>query len=195
MKIGVDVDEVLFPFSDNFFLLYNNKHGTNFKKSDMLVYEFYRVLGLSKDEELKEIAEFNNSPLFRGMRPIEGAVEGIYALREKNDLYALTGRNKYTKNITEEQISTHFSNCFNGIYLSEFSIKTGFKTPKYEFCRQLGIDVMIEDIDKTAIEISNKCDIPVLVPKYPWNKNADFSGTKARHTDGWNGIMKYFKEL
>jgi hypothetical protein len=52
---------------------------------------------------------------------------------------------------------------------------------------------MIEDLSDSALEISKECNIPVIVPKYPWNEKADFSGTTCVHVNGWEGILNEAK--
>ena len=160
MRIGVDIDEVLFPFSDRLLEFYNKRHGKNIKKEDLYAYEFYKVINVSRDEEMKDIIAFTNSKLFKEMKPIEGAVEGIKELRKNNEMYVLTGRSSLTKEITYYQIATHFNGSFKEIYLSEFNPYLGFKTPKFHFCKKIGIELMIEDIASTSIEISKYCNIP-----------------------------------
>ena len=189
-KIGVDVDEVLFPFTDNLLIFYNKKHNANVKKEDIYVYEFYKVLGISKEKEMDDIKEFLNSPLFKEMKPIEGAVEGIKELRENNELYIVTGRSSHTKETTYHQIISYFNDRFKEIHLSEFNPYIGFKTPKFQFCKQIGIELMIEDIASTALEISKQCNIPVIMPNYPWNKNANLDETKVKRVEGWKGIIE-----
>lgn len=191
MKIGVDVDEVIFPFTDNLILFYNKKHSANVKKSDIWVYEFYKVLNISKEKEMDDIREFIESPLFKEMRPIEGSVEGLCELRKNNELYAITGRGDSTEDITNKQISDYFNGLFKDVCFSEFNPYLGFKTPKFHYCKKLGIEIMIEDIASTAIEISRECNIPVIMPNYRWNEDADIKGTGViRVFEGWKGIMK-----
>jgi hypothetical protein len=194
MRIGVDVDKVLTNFTDTFLPFYNKAHGTDWKKEKIHTYFFYEALGISKEEDTKSIIEFGKTWEYANMPLIVGAIDGILELKKKNDLYIITGRPLERKQIVEDLIHQNFYGCFKGISFTDFSAEKGHATPKYEFCKQLGIELMVEDIDKSAIEISKECNIPVIVPKYPWNKNADFSGTKCVHVDGWKGIMKYCRE-
>ena len=195
MKIATDLDEIVFAFTDTYLPFYNKLHGTNFKKEDIHSYYFYEVFGISKEEDTKSIVAFEKTKEYTEMPLVEGAIDGIRELSRNNELHAITGRPLERKKIVDNLIDKNFYGCFKSIHFTDFKAERGHAVPKYEFCKKLDIELMIEDTAETAVEISQKCNIPVLVPKYPWNKNADFSGTKAMHTDGWKGIMKYFKDI
>lgn len=194
LKIGVDVDEVLTKFADTFLIFYNKTYGTNFKKEQIKTYCFYDDFGVSKAQDSKAITAFGKTKEYIDMPLVEGCIDGILELKKKNDLYIITGRPLERRQIVENLINQNFHGCFKDLKFTDFNAEKGHAVPKYQFCKELGIELMIEDIAKSAIEISKECDIPVIVPKYPWNERADFSGTKCIHANGWNGMIKYFKE-
>ena len=196
MKIGVDVDEVLTKFIDTYLAFYNKTHSTAWKREDIRTYRFHDDLGISRKEDSESIAVFGKTNDYIDMPLVEGAVEGILELRKKNDLYIITGRPLERKKIVESLINKDFCGCFKDIKYTDFSAEKGHAIPKYKFCKELGIELMIEDLQDSALEIYKECNIPVIVPKYPWNDRANFAGTKCVHVDGWEGILeeahKYF---
>ena len=191
-KIGVDIDDVLFPFSPEFIKFNNMNYGMNWKIENMHAPLFYKAFGISQEEERARLAEFVTSPAFREMKPIKGAVEVVNELKQYGELHNITGRNpKFVKEVTEYQISTHFKDAFKTINYATFSAEGGFKIPKFQLCKDLGIELMIEDIAASAIEISTKCNIPVIMPHYPWNKEANLDGTNVKRVYlGCKGIIE-----
>jgi uncharacterized HAD superfamily protein len=193
MKIGTDLDEVLSPFVRIFLPFYNQRHGTSWKEKDMWTYNFTKALGISDKEVNAEIEEFRKGADYKTLPLIKGAFKGIEELSKQGDIYIITGRQIEAKEITEKWVEKNFDGYIKDICFSDFRADRGFITPKHEFCKKLGIDLMIEDLAESALEIYRKCDIPVIVPRYPWNLYAEageFIGTKCSHVDGWKGIRK-----
>jgi uncharacterized HAD superfamily protein len=190
MKIATDLDEIDFAFTDAYLPFYNKLHGTHFKKEDIHSYYFYEVFGISREYDTKVIDMFIETAEYRNMPLVKGAYEGIRELSKNNELYAITGRRIDKRKVTEDLVARHFDGCYKSIHFTDFKAETGHAIQKYEICKQLGIELMIEDLAEIAIEISQKCDIPVIMPDYPWNKNANLDGTNVTRVFGiWEGIM------
>jgi len=194
MKIGVDMDEVITAFIDSYLPFYNKLHETNWKKDNLYTYYFYEVFGISKAEDMKSIVEFGKTEEYKNMPLIDGALEGIHKLSKKNDLYIITGRPLDRREITEDTISKNFNGCFKGLFFTDFKAERGHAISKYSICQNLKIEAMIEDMPSNAQEISNYCNIPVIMPECPWNKDMDTAGTKISIVEGWKGILNYFKD-
>jgi len=194
MKIGLDMDEVITSFVDTYLPYYNKNHGTDWKKEDIYSYYLYEVFGISKEEDTKSIVSFGETEEYKNMPLIEGAADGIRKLSRKNELYIITGRPFDRREITEEAIRKNFNNCFKGLFFTDFKAERGHAVPKHTICNDLGIELMIDDMPSTAEEIYNYCNIPIIMPEYPWNKNFDIHGTKISRVNGWKGIMKYCRE-
>jgi len=96
----------------------------------------------------------------------------------------------------EELVRKNFNGCFKEICLTDYNTSRGHAIPKYEYCKKLGIELMIEDIPSSAIEISKECNISVIMPDCYWNKKVDLKGTKViRAFDGWKGIMEETEKI
>ncbi len=193
-NIGIDLDEVIFPFLKYFLEFYNRKNKTNFAMKQFNIYELEEVLGISKEQMSQYVKEFSETSRL-DLPVLIGAIEGIKALKNKNNLYAITGRQNETKEFTENSIKKYFNGSFSGVHLADYHAERGFSTPKYEICKNLGIDLMIEDHPKTALEIAEKNNIPVIVPARPWNKNCSYLNDKIYRVDEWGGIIKAAKRL
>ena len=195
MIIGVDIDEVLFPCKKVYYEYINKKLGANldWRNSD------YMTLGrfdLSREEEDKLYSEFVSSDLFKDVRPIEGAIFGVERLREIEEieeLYAITARPNYLKEITKNSLDTYFPEMFNGI---EFGNHHNYLDPnnertKREIIEKLEVGLMIEDQIKYVKELSEI--IPVILFDCPWNQN--FEAPNVYRAKNWSKVTELAKEI
>jgi uncharacterized HAD superfamily protein len=195
MKIVFDMDEIIYPFLDTYLKFYNPRHETNWKKEDFFSYEFQDVMGIPLEKIIEELECFYKTKEFDEAAPIEGIKEVIYELRKKNDLYIASGRINHLKEKTSDYLKRNFEDSFKGVYLADYHpFEKRQLNPKQKICKELGASLMLEDLPVYALRCSKECDIPVIVPKQPWNKYADFSGTKCVLVDGRKGIMDYCLE-
>ena len=117
VKIGVDIDEILAPFNDNFLIFLNKKLNTNYKVENFSSYNIEEETGHTKEEIHELLDEFSFSLEGKEMMPIFGAIESIFDLQNNDyELYAITARPVYIEKETREWIETHFSNHFKEIY-------------------------------------------------------------------------------
>ena len=113
VKIGVDIDEILAPFNDNFLIFLNKKLNTNYKVENFSSYNIEEETGHTKEEIHELLDEFSFSLEGKEMMPIFGAIESIFDLQNNDyELYAITARPVYIEKETREWIETHFSNHF-----------------------------------------------------------------------------------
>jgi 5'(3')-deoxyribonucleotidase len=195
MNIGIDMDEVLFPFTDNFIIFYNKKYGKNVKKDDFFSYEFEDALNIPLSQVLEDVYGFMESPLFENARPIAGSQEGVMELKKKGDLYIITGRSNRVIGRTKEWTEKYFNNSFKEICFADFHPFVRMQmNPKHKICSEKNIDLLIEDIPKYAFGCAEKNEnLKVLVMDYPWNRNYEFCGRIKRVKD-WKEIINYAKD-
>ena len=76
MKIGIDVDDVIFEFLNSFLDFYNNKTGKKFLKEQFSSYYFWEITGETREEGVKLVDEFHNSDLFDWLNSIYAGQTG-----------------------------------------------------------------------------------------------------------------------
>lgn len=189
IRIGFDLDEVLIAFLDTFLPFYNARHNTGWKKDDFFSYDFDKVLGIPLENIIKDIYAFHKTALSRNMPAVDGAEEGIAKLKGKADLYVITGRQLKVKSLTEQLVEKNFNGSFKDVLFANYHTLEGKQQyPKPKICRDFGIKLMVEDLMHYAIDISKENDIPVIVPRYNWNKNIKVKGTKVSYAQDWPKI-------
>lgn len=167
-KIGIDIDEVLVNFMENYLEFHNKRHNTSFNLNDVTNYHLWKCgIHQSKEESVKEVLDFNNSKDFEKIDFVEGAKFGIETLSKIHYLFFITSRTLEIKEKTEEFFYSHFPrNGFEFLFSGEIY---GGKT-KTEICKDLGISEMIEDNPNYAFDCAVR-GIKVFLLDKPWNRD------------------------
>lgn len=168
MKIGIDIDDVIVNFMEGFLEHSNLKNNTFFRVDDIKNYHLWEAgLHDSKEESIKEVAEFQNSENFDKLNLIEDVKEILEKISEIYDIYFITSRPKDLKDKTENFLRKNFpKNNFKIVYSGEIH---GGKS-KAEICNDFEIPIMIEDNVVYALDCARN-GIKVFLLEKPWNKN------------------------
>tara|TARA_Y100000034_G_C6874281_1_gene399565 strand:- start:1080 stop:1640 length:561 start_codon:yes stop_codon:yes gene_type:complete len=185
MKIGVDVDDVLTDFAGDFINFLNKKTGKSFKVSDILADDPLSgaYQGLLPEKELDKIfEEFYKTSPYLIMTLIDGSKDAINKLSKKYELHIITAR--HNKPDTIEWINNNFGNVFKTINFRE-----GRK--KSDICKELGLNIMIEDSIKYAEQCAN-AGIKVLLFDKPWNK--ELTHKNITRINSWKNISEIMSQ-
>jgi len=130
---------------------------------------------------MTKVRQYYASSAFREAPIIEGAAEGIYALRELGFRLAIvTARSSSQRALTEEWVGKHLPNCFEAIhYTGEFEVRKNAEGPptfaknntgKAEVIRSIEAIALVDDSLDNALTCST-ASIPVfLFGDHEWNK-------------------------
>ena len=189
MKIGIDIDGVILDFesimntyAEMYDLLVLKKNGV-VKKEEFSYLNKY-------DWTIKEKEEFINKYLIKGtlncsLVPL--AKEVIDMLIINNDIKLITARgllNKKTKRYVLDVLKK-YDIKYNDIY---FEVKN-----KVEKCKELNIDIMIEDNPNNAIDLANN-NIMCLYLKS--NNNSPLKENKyLKEVNNWGEILRYILNM
>ena len=175
MLTAVDFDDTLFDSLPVFFDWHNLNHGTNFSLKDAVDWELSKVLGISKDEEVRRWFNFFNSEHARKIKPFEDAEYVFGKLKSGgNDFVIVTARPVFTNALTRELLEKYFLGIFNEIYHTRpySAKKSDTKIPKHQICRDLKADLIIDDRLETVRECHG-AGIETYIFDRPWNRNGD----------------------
>ena len=171
-KIGVDIDDVLFPTADMIIEYYRQTYGVvvsqeNFYSRDPAVW------GVADYETaITRVSTFLHSEDFRHHAPIDGAVEGITALREAGAyLVPITGRDDTQRAATRESLDVFFQDLFDEdpIFTNYFNVVKCTKT-KGDVCHELGVDYQIDDHVGHINSLAKYAIKGVLFGNYAWGR-------------------------
>ncbi len=184
--IGFDLDDVLLNFNDNLYLYHNNVYGTNYKRKYITSHNLSLIWQCTQKEATKKLDDFYYSQPHFDALPVEGAVEGVKALDKNHRLFIVTSRPKEIREMTLRWLDLHFPNMFNDVYFINHFQGTGKKRTKGEICRELGVQVFVDDVLEYAQTISD-AGIPVLLYDTPWNQGE--TGSLMTRVYSWPEIV------
>ena len=185
MKIGIDIDDVIFEFLNSFLDFYNNKKGKKFLKEQFSSYYFWEITGETREEGVKLVDEFHDSELFDSVPPMKESMNALRELSKLHELIFITSRPLSYKEKTLKWLKKNFKdNPQEVVFTGDFH--TGKGKPKAKICADLGIDVMIEDNGKYASDCAEKGIHSILITQ-PWNK--DFTHPKVIRVSDWKEII------
>lgn len=188
MLIFIDMDEVLGNFVHQFIKFHNRTKNDNFKFEQAVDYEMEITWRISRKELVEEMTEFYKSEEFKNITPIPGAKEGIDFLSKDNELVILTARPNHTKDQTKEWVEKHFPGKFSNIYHTNEGSYNEPTIKKVDLCLKLGVDLVIEDALKNAIDCAKK-GIKVFLLDYQWNRCEELP-EKVTRVYSWQEIIE-----
>lgn len=168
-KIGFDLDDVLLNFKDALLPYHNERFGTNYDRAQISSFDLGAVWQCSRDEVEKRILDFCRSTEHHEALPVEGAFEVISNLKDRHDLFVITARPEELKDETLSWLDRHFPDVFSGVHFTNHFYGSGNHRAKGDVCREIGIEIFIEDSLHNAADVA-ALGIPVLLFDAPWNQ-------------------------
>lgn len=171
MKIAVDIDDVLLDSFPTIVEFYRNNYDAGFTLDKAYQYEYLGFLGDTREEAEDKIARLNNSEYCTKAKPFKEAQEAISLLAKSNDIFALTSRPAYIKDVTELEIYKYFPEIKKVIFNNDNLDIRGTLTrqiSKADICKRDGIHVLIDDL----LRFTNNThkDLKVFLLDKPWNQ-------------------------
>lgn len=190
-KIGIDVDGVLTYLEE-----YQIKTGKKFfktKEFDNTKYDIQDIFHCTKAEREKYWLKYIwNYCLTSPIRA--DAKKVIDKLKEDgHEIHIITGRVHTTKNNTKGKLFRKMLLYWlkrNGIKYDSINYcsESNSATEKFNICKKLGIDIMIEDKDENISCISNIADVICISTSY--NQNVEESEKIKKTTTLWDAYKK-----
>ena len=179
MGILVDIDNVLAKFIEPFLEFYNER-SENPSTTDTLLNSLPDKISLI-------LEEFYKTGALMKLELEDGAVEGIEKLSEIDDLHVGTSRHLSAMRDTLRYIIKHFDGKFKTVNTTDYNRRH----TKYDLCKMLDCDIMIEDEMR---HIEGIKDISIIVYTQPWNSLFKL-GDNCYRANNWDDIVAIAKEL
>lgn len=150
----VDIDEVLFPFSQAYSRWLRRTRGISFVPELMATYDLAATLGA---EHFTMAPRFLSDPhTIELERPIDDAVEAIWELTQVSDVLACTHRPEDTEGVaTVAWISRHVP-AIKRVLFTRFD-PTARPGPKSEIARRTGARILIDDTPENLVNLPRDC--------------------------------------
>ncbi len=171
MTVGVDVDDVVTDFVNPLLEFVNKTRSTRFSYEQVYCYNLWEVWGCTRDESIEIVRDFYRSPQFDSLPIIPGTAEALKTIAQKHTLTFITSR--FAEAIPKTPIwFDRYCSLPKPriIYCGEY--QSGRDVAKADICLQEGIDCIIEDNAKYALECAQK-GIKTILFNRPWNQNIE----------------------
>jgi len=187
IRIGIDLDDVVFDFVPTFLEFYNEKYGKTILFDEIYTFNLPILLGISLEETLDLI---KSMILNKKMPLVFKSQESIMQLAQKYEIFFITSR------IVRETTIGDLNNLFSGIKFELiFSSNTYANSPgktKGEIGKENKIEFIVEDSQDYALECADK-GIKVFLLDKPWNKNCN-KHENITCVRNWDEILEKIEE-
>lgn len=187
--IATDIDEVLFPFVEEFSVWHNEEYGTDISPEAFHTYDFELVLQESVPEMIHRVDTFLAKD-HSHVAPLDNAKEAIARLGDHYGVKAVTARHPRHETATQCYLTAHFKEIF-GLTLVGHPRTIETVVTKAEICRQIGAIALIDDsLDHVTVCAQEGID-GLLFGDYPWNRYTGLP-KRVQHTRNWQEVLDYF---
>jgi len=184
-RIAIDIDEVLVPFVKPM----ARWRGLKMPTQPKYEYVYREMFNISEEESRDMVETFYNTKEFINLEPIPYSRDAMYRMKRSSPkIYALSGRQNFSREKTEYWLSHHFPNVFSDVILTDSYTKD--EISKADICRSLAINVLIDDNFHTCVDCM-KSGVKAInfigydEKIYPWCYESNISKM------GWQGDMLY----
>ncbi len=188
--IAVDVDEVLFPFIEEFVKFDNAIHGGEFTAAHFTTYAFEDVLKSPMEVATGRVYDFNGTD-HTHIEPLDQARDALMTLSERFELAIVTARHPQFEPVTSSWIRRHLDGVFSSLSHVGYSPIMEKPIKKVEVCHGLGAIALIDDSLKHVSECAEEGLEGILFGNYPWNQADRLPSGVVRCLD-WPAVLEHF---
>ncbi|CAK9201376.1 unnamed protein product [Sphagnum troendelagicum] len=198
LQVAVDVDEVLGSFLSTLNTFIAEEYRLHHELSEYHVYDFMKVLYCMVSSANSRVHAFFESEHFNnGICPIPGAHQTLLQLAAYCNLVVVTSRQHVIRKPTVEWIEQHYAGIFKEVHFGNHFALEGEARPKSEICRSLGVEILIDDNPRYALECAEH-GIEVLLfdlhGSYPWSKTAQGpTHPLITRVNDWSEVANYLQ--
>lgn len=167
--LATDIDEVLFPFVEEFSKWHNEEYGTVFTVDDFHTYEFEQVLKEPVPEVVHRLRLFLHQDQGH-VEPVQGSQDSIARIGEAHDLAAITARHPELENPTRAYLLRYFRDNLASLTLVGHKETVKIVRTKAEVCQEIGAIALVDDSISHVKGCAEAGIQGVLFGEYPWNK-------------------------
>lgn len=189
--IAVDVDEVLFPFLDEFLKDYNARYSTSILKESFLTYDLCKPLGIDAAATVTTIHAFHEMLESQKVEPLEKSKESVLRLASHANLAIVTARHPQFKDSTVDWLKEHYGDSFTSVTHIGYAPIMEKPITKAEICKEIGAIAMIDDSPGHIRQCAESGIEGILFGDYPWNQ-VDSLPPNAVRCPSWPNVLEHF---
>ena len=189
LKIGVDLDDVVFEFVKTLIIYYEEKTGKQILFNQVSSYDFSNILELNNEEVLEMIFEMTEKNRDLDMELCLYARESIIKLANNYKICFITSR--VNRKNTLESLQKVFPDLDFELFFSSNPYAGNSGNHKGEIGSEIGIHCMVEDNYEHAFNCAESGIKCFLIDK-PWNQKNNLHKNIIRVKD-WEEIWEELK--
>ena len=183
MKIAIDIDGVLLDIMVTYCEIFNNKYHTNYIKSDVANWEFFREWNILEKEAFNIFFSIYNDSMSVPFID-KDAPEIMKRLRECHDVFIVTARSpEYEEPITKK---LNFHNIRKGIHYEDLIL---LHHKPYDIKLGLDFDLYVDDNPNLVKPIKTMKNKMLLLYDQPWNRNLILA-ENVKRVFNWKDVEK-----
>lgn len=190
--IATDIDEVLFPFVDEFSIWHNNEYGTSLDRDSFHSYEFSNVLQIDVPESVHRIHSFLSiEHAHLDVSPLEESQESLSKLSEIYNVVAITARHPQFEEPTWKYLTRYFKDSIGDLNLIGHAETMDIVRTKADVCKEVGAVALIDDsFDHVSVCATSGLQ-GILFGKYTWTTKEELPD-EVFHYSNWSGVLGHF---
>lgn len=185
--IGVDIDDVLADYMSELIRYHNDVFGTSLNKEHFCDGKLTNAGNWSFEEASDILIDFHDSSYYREMKPLEGSQKAINTIVQNDEAYLITSRPASIEESTNSWIAQYFPDTFSGIFFANYCHQGGNSLSKKEICDKQGIDLLIEDSRRYALECLNG-EREIILMNQPWNEEP-IDSDRVKRVYSWEQVL------
>ena len=190
--IGLDFDDVLMDFHAALYDYHNPLYKTDLSRDQMTTYHIEEIIGVPREVLEQRIVDFYHSDTHHHAPAVAGAIEAVKKLSEDHSLVIITSRPEFIKEHTLNWLERNFGAHFDHVYFTNLFKGSGTKKSKAEACKELGVDIFIDDHHVYAQDVAQSGK-SVLLFNAPWNQSNELHPNITR-VSSWDHILSHLRD-
>lgn len=188
--IAVDLDDVLFDFTGNFFEWHNQRYGTSFTEADLASGILWDLWGGTRADAQERIPRFWSEIDHLSIQPMPGSREALRLLDQHFRLVLISARDPADSPLTGAWLDKYFGNSFEQIRLGISNPMAGsMPLSKAQVCQELGARTLIDDQLIHAEECIALGIRVILLGRRAWNRGDGLPDGVQRAED-WSAVVR-----
>ncbi|KAI9254259.1 hypothetical protein BY458DRAFT_420985, partial [Sporodiniella umbellata] len=198
--IAVNLDQTLCNTAKSLMLWHNRVYGTQLELSQFNTLDYWKVWGGTEQESCLKIREFYNSPEFLEIECIQDfSYEALKMLKSRGfKLVIITSRQQFVARPTKTFVDKFYKDIFESMYFCNLNLSDKergvyISKSKATICREIGVDVLIEDSLNDALDCQGVQQILLYdhLGNYEWNHRSSLPNHVQR-VFNWKQVMSHF---
>lgn len=195
--IAIDMDDVIVDTAPGVIAHYEQAYGVAVPLEQFYSKDFENVWKTPDGATaVRRVNKYLESPAYHQSEPIQEAADTIRWLKDRYELYIVTGRPSLVEEATHDWLKRHFPDIFERVVFTnsymagddDFTVRA-----KGDVCLELGATTLIDDNLEHALSVSEAGLNVLLFGSYPWNQASDLPKNIQR-VAGWQEVKEYFSE-